>query len=45
VLRGVRIYNMVWVRTPYSLIHGYECFEEAFWVSLGWLSKDGSGMF
>jgi hypothetical protein len=35
---------MVCVRTPYSLIHGYECFEEAFWVSLGWLSKDGGSM-
>jgi hypothetical protein len=25
VLALVRIHNEVWVRTPYSLVHGYEC--------------------
>jgi len=35
---------MVWVRTPYSLINGYECIEEAFWVYLGWPSKEGGSM-
>jgi len=33
VLKVVRIYNTVWVRTPYSLIYGYEYFGTAFWMS------------
>jgi hypothetical protein len=33
VLREVRTYNVVWVRTPYSLVRGYECSGEVFWVS------------
>jgi len=26
VSKVVRIHDMVWVRTPYSLVHSYECF-------------------
>jgi len=38
VLTVVMFYNAVWVRTPYSLVHGYKYFREAFWVYLNWLS-------
>ena len=34
VLTVVRIHN-VWVRTPYSLVHGYECFGGALWNCTG----------
>jgi hypothetical protein len=34
VLKVVRIDNAVWVKTPYRLVHGYECFGGAFWVYL-----------
>jgi hypothetical protein len=37
----VSIHNAVWVRTPCSLIHGYECFGEQFWVCLYRLLEDG----
>jgi len=32
-LKVVRIYNTIWVRTPYSLIYGYEYFGTVFWMS------------
>jgi len=41
---GEVFFNMVWVRTPYSLIHGYECFEAVFCVYLGLPSKDGGSI-
>jgi hypothetical protein len=28
----VFIYNAVWVRMPYSLVHVYECSGGSFWV-------------
>ena len=34
MLTLVRIHNVVWVRTPCSLVHGYECSGGAFWASL-----------
>jgi hypothetical protein len=30
VLTVVRIHNAVWVMTPCSLVHGYECFGAPF---------------
>ena len=41
VLTVVMFHNAIWVRTPYSLVNGYECFRGAFWAYLLWLSKDG----
>lgn len=41
VHKVVRIYNAVWVMAPCSLVRGYECSGEAFWVCLHRLSKDG----
>lgn len=38
VLTVLMFHNAVWGRTPYSLVHGYECFRGAFWVYLHWLS-------
>jgi hypothetical protein len=40
----VRIHNAVCVRTPRSLVHGYECFGGAFWVSLHRQTEDGGSM-
>ena len=34
VLTVVMIHNAVWVRTPCSLVHGWECFGEAFCICL-----------
>jgi hypothetical protein len=34
VLRVVGIHIAVWVRTPCSLVDGYECFGRAFWAYL-----------
>jgi hypothetical protein len=45
VLTVVRIHNAVWVRTPYSLVHGYECFGGAFSVCLRRQSEDGGSMY
>jgi hypothetical protein len=44
VLTVVRIHIVVWVRTPYSLVHGYECFGGAFWGCLYRQSEEGSCM-
>jgi len=44
VLTEVRICNAVWVWTPCSLVHGYECFGGAFWACLYRLSKDGGSI-
>ena len=44
MLRMVRIHNVVWLRTPWVLIHGYECCGGAFWVFLNRLSTDGGNM-
>jgi hypothetical protein len=44
VLTVVRIHNAVWVRTPFCLIHGYECFGGAFWINLHRKSEDGGSM-
>jgi len=45
VLTVVRICNVVWVWTPYSLVHGYECFGGAFFcVCLHSLSEDGGSI-
>ena len=32
VLKVGRIHNVLWIRTPYGLVHGYECLEGAIWV-------------
>jgi hypothetical protein len=32
VLTVVKIHMAVWVRTPCSLVHDYECFGGAFWA-------------
>jgi hypothetical protein len=44
VLKVVRIYNAVWVRTLYSLVLVYECSGEALWVCLHRPSNDGHRM-
>jgi len=44
VLTVVTIHNVVWVMTPYSLLHGYECFAGALWAYLHRLSEDGGNM-
>jgi hypothetical protein len=41
VLTVVRIHNVVWVMTLYSLVHGYECFGGAFWAYLHRPLEDG----
>jgi hypothetical protein len=33
-LTVMRIHDVVWIRTLYSLLHVYECFGGAFWVFL-----------
>lgn len=35
---------MVWFRTPWGLIHGYECCGGALWFYLNRLSTDGGSM-
>jgi hypothetical protein len=44
VLTVVRIHSAVWIRTPCSLVHGYECFGEEFCVCLHRQSEDGGSM-
>jgi hypothetical protein len=44
VFKVDRIHNAVWFRTPYSLVHGYECFGGAFWAYLHRLSEDRGSM-
>jgi hypothetical protein len=41
VLKEAKIHNAVWVRTPCSLVHAYECFGGVFCVYLHRSSKDG----
>ena len=38
----VWINNAAWVRTPYSLVHGYECFGGEFWMYIYRPLKDGN---
>jgi hypothetical protein len=45
ILKVVRIHIVGWVRTPFSLVHGYECFGGAFCVCLHRASEDGDSMF
>ena len=40
----VTIYNVVWVMTPYNLLHGYECFGGALWACLHRPSEDEGRM-
>jgi hypothetical protein len=40
----VRIHNVMWVRTPCSLVHGNEGFGGAFWVCLRRQLEDGGSM-
>jgi hypothetical protein len=42
VLTVVRIHNAVRVRTPCSLVHGYECFGGGIWVCLHRQSENGA---
>jgi hypothetical protein len=44
ILRVVKIHNVFSVRTPYSLVPGYECFGGSFWVYLHRMSEDGHSM-
>jgi len=45
VLTVVSIHNVVWMWTPYSLAHSYECFGGAFfWVCLHRSSRDGGSI-
>ena len=44
VLKVLTIYDAVWVRTPYSLVHVNECSGGSFWVNIHKQSKDGGSM-
>jgi hypothetical protein len=44
VLKVLTIYDAVWVRTPYSLVHVNECSGGSFWVYIHRQSKDGGSM-
>ena len=44
VLKVLTIYNAVWVRTTYSLVHVYECYGGSFLVYIHRQSKDGGSM-
>jgi hypothetical protein len=44
VLTMVKSHNVVWVRTPCSLVHGYQCFGRTHGLSLYTPSEDGERM-
>jgi hypothetical protein len=42
VLAVVMFHNVIWVRTTYSLVNGYECFRGAFWAIFTGCQKIGA---